>query len=168
MKESKVSIRRANSQDYSNIVDLINSVAAEGLWLATDSYVPTSQWERALREPEKNPRYLILVAGIEDQIVGWCRLFPYELGNKSAHVSDMAIGICKDFRGLGIGRTLIEHALEWAKAQNYEKVTLDVYSSNQHALSLYKKMGFQVTGVRYRQVKLRYEYADEVLMEIQL
>ncbi|HID29274.1 MAG TPA: GNAT family N-acetyltransferase, partial [Desulfobacterales bacterium] len=65
----------------------------------------------------------------------------------------------------GFGTALMECAIEWARAQGLEKLTVSTFSTNLRAINLFKKMGFAITGRRYKQYKLGEEHVDEVLME---
>jgi len=161
-------IRRALPLDAPNIIALINEVGAEGIWLATDRYIPTSQWEQALHHPEAEPRAALFVAEMENRIVGWCRVFPYQFGNKSSHVADVGIGVYSGFRRRGIGKELMTTAIIWARTQRFEKLTLDLYSTNETAKHLFEKVGFGVVGIRARHAKINGAYVDQVLMEMEL
>lgn len=161
-------IRRALSSDASSIIALIDAVGAEGIWLATERYAPTPQWEQVLYQPEHEPRALLLVAETDEQIIGWCRVFPYKFGGKSRHVADIGIGVQKEFRRRGIGRALMEDAIAWARRQEYGKLTLDLFSSSEIAQHLFKMVGFHVVGIRARHARINDAFVDEVLMEIEL
>src|SRR3990172_2660296 len=59
---------------------------------------------------------------------------------------------------------LMERALAWMKARRVEKATLEVFATNERAIALYRKMGFEVEAVRKRHYKIRGEYVDDVMM----
>lgn len=158
-------VRRAVPADALVIVANINAVCTEGIYLATERYVPTPQWERVLRQPDESAHLLLLVAEVDGQVVGHCRVFPDEFGQKARHVGDLGIEIIAPFREIGIGTALMKCAIEWARGQGLEKLTLSTFSINLRAINLFKKMGFVVTGVRHRQYKVSGEYVDEILME---
>lgn len=161
-------IRRALLPDAFSIIALINTVGAEGVWLATERYVPTPQWEQVLHHPDAEPRALLVVAERQNQIVGWCRVFPYQFGNKSSHVADVGIGVHPEFRRRGIGRALMQNAVDWARDQRFEKLTLDLYASSKSARHLFEKTGFHVIGTRARHARINGAYVDEILMEMEL
>jgi ribosomal protein S18 acetylase RimI-like enzyme len=50
-------------------------------------------------------------------------------------------------RRSGVGQALMEHAYEWAKARQLERVELNVWEFNQGARVLYEKLGY-VTASR--------------------
>lgn len=60
------------------------------------------------------------------------------------HIGRMAV--VKAFRGLGIGRALLNHAVGFCKAQGFSVVRL---SAQKHALNFYAKAGFVVCSAEY-------------------
>ncbi|MGC8992263.1 MAG: GNAT family N-acetyltransferase, partial [Thermoplasmata archaeon] len=74
------------------------------------------------------------------------------------------IAIKSGFRHEGIGSALMEESIKWAKEQNIEKITLEVFSTNTNAIELYKKFGFEIEGIRKKQFKILGNYVDDVLM----
>ena len=162
------SIRRARPSDAPKIIALIDAVGAEGLWLATEYYVPTLQWEQVLHHPDQEPSALLLVAETQERIVGWCRVFPYTFGNRSRHVADIGIGVHQDFRGRGIGRALMQNVIVHARENGFEKLTLDLYSSSEIARHLFESVGFHIAGIRSHHAKINGRYVNEILMEMNL
>jgi len=68
-------------------------------------------------------------------------------------------------RNKGIGRLLINELIIWA-ANNFliEKVSLSVFSSNERAIELYRKMGFRKEGLCKGDMKINGKYVDSLLM----
>ncbi len=58
------------------------------------------------------------------------------------------IAVHPDFRGKGIGEALMRYAIAKVKERGATFVTLEVRVSNGSAVRLYKKLGFEVLGVR--------------------
>jgi GNAT superfamily N-acetyltransferase len=50
-------------------------------------------------------------------------------------------------RGAGLGRSLVEHVLAWAKAEGMNRVTLLADKDNASALEFYARMGFQPSAM---------------------
>jgi [ribosomal protein S18]-alanine N-acetyltransferase len=64
------------------------------------------------------------------------------------HITLLAVH--PDYRRWGLGQILLNGLLWVGCQQNLERVTLEVRESNQAALALYNKFGFQVAGRRRR------------------
>ncbi|HUS84333.1 MAG TPA: ribosomal protein S18-alanine N-acetyltransferase [Anaerolineales bacterium] len=77
-----------------------------------------------------------------------------------AHISTLAVH--PDFRGMGIGRRLLEEALVEALLLGADLVTLEVRASNQRPIDLYKNFGFRVKAVKPRYYRDNHE--DALLM----
>ena len=94
-------------------------------------------------------------------ITGWRR----EQRVKFAHKS-LIWGVFVDpaYRRTGIGRRLMESAIERAKASGAELVQLTVGAQNPRAQTLYLSLGFVVYGREPRGMRIDGEYFDEELM----
>lgn len=58
------------------------------------------------------------------------------------------IAVHREFRRMGIGSRLLDHAIRAARARASVRVTLEVRKSNSVAQKLYLSQGFTVTGER--------------------
>lgn len=56
------------------------------------------------------------------------------------------IGIIPSLQGQGYGSLLISHCINFAQSANKKPVSLDVETTNQHALKLYTQLGFTVVN----------------------
>jgi ribosomal protein S18 acetylase RimI-like enzyme len=75
------------------------------------------------------------------------------------------MGLRPGHRNRGIGRRLLQLAIDHARLHNgIEKVELEVFRSNGHAISFYEKSGFQHEGCRHNGRKLDGKYDDIILM----
>jgi len=81
-----------------------------------------------------------------------------------AHVGDVAIIVGNASRGLGLGRALMETAIEWARAVRLGKLCLAVFTTNERAIGLYRSLGFVDEGVLRGQVRLTDGDRDVLLM----
>lgn len=60
----------------------------------------------------------------------------------------LLIAVEENYRKEGVGRRLIERAIEAAKVKNAERMMLEVYENNTAAKSLYLSAGFKQIAVR--------------------
>ena len=74
------------------------------------------------------------------------------------------IVIDKDFRGLKIGKTLINFAIEDIKKRNCKVIFLEVHQNNIIAQKLYERTGFKKYGTRQKY----YSGFDAILMKLDL
>lgn len=68
---------------------------------------------------------------------------------RGRHIGIFGISVDKDYRGEGIGYNLAKAIIEEAKKQiiGLKMIIIDVYSLNQKAITLYKKLGFIEYGL---------------------
>ena len=84
------------------------------------------------------------------------------------HIGDLAIIVENAARGLGLGRALMETAIDWARAVRLGKLCLAVFTTNERAIGLYRSLGFVDEGVLRRQVRLSGGDRDVLLMGLAL
>jgi ribosomal-protein-alanine N-acetyltransferase len=58
------------------------------------------------------------------------------------------IALHPDFRGMGIGERVLRSVIEEVKSRGARLITLEVRPSNTAAVSLYRKLGFKMMGIR--------------------
>lgn len=84
------------------------------------------------------------------------------------HHGHFGISVHQEWRGRGVGRALLESLIEWARNHEFiERIDLGVFAGNTPARSLYRTMGFEEVGVRWREFKIGPdEYMDDVQMSL--
>jgi len=84
--------------------------------------------------------------------------------NRIKHRAYIVIGIIKSYTGKGIGRRLFNELDNWTTDNGVTRLELTVMKHNERAISLYKKMGYKVEGVREKSVVIDGDYIDEYYM----
>lgn len=103
----------------------------------------SSPWSaEALSEELNNGNSHFLVA-FSDKVLGYIGV--QEICGE-AYITNIAV--FDEFRKHGIGRKLLQTAVNGAKSRNCEFITLEVRESNKSAISLYESEGFNVAGIR--------------------
>jgi streptothricin acetyltransferase len=64
--------------------------------------------------------------------------------NRFAYVEDLVVN--PDYRGLGIGRRLLERGIQWARENDFPGVMLETQDDNVPACTLYQSCGFVLSG----------------------
>ena len=86
----------------------------------------------------------------------------------ASHRALLGMGVRHDLRRAGLGTRLVQEALDWARANGFAWVDLDVLSQNHKARALYVRIGFQVTGEVPDRYRIGGEQVGEVSMSIRL
>ena len=111
------------------------------------------------------PRMTQLVAEIDGQVVGALSLRPGPFGVKDRHWCSLGMWLIPPARGKGAGNALLDAALQVASHDQYEKIILEVFSSNETAIALYQKFGFTTEGRQENLFVLPgIGYVDNILM----
>jgi ribosomal-protein-alanine N-acetyltransferase len=58
------------------------------------------------------------------------------------------VAVHPDFRGLGLGETIMRYAIARVRDAGATFMTLEVRQSNMPAMTLYRKLGFEIMGTR--------------------
>jgi putative acetyltransferase len=101
----------------------------------------------------------IFLAHYDDEIVGTVSLSPLEKNTFEI----MKLGVIDGYKGLGIGRKLMQICIDICQKKEVKLITLDTSSKLQNAIKLYEKLGF----VHVEVTASYYESAD-VKMELKL
>ena len=63
---------------------------------------------------------------------------------------EIGMMVALDWRGRGVGQTLMSAAIEWARERSLHKLSLGVFVHNAAAIGLYRKLGFVEEGRRIK------------------
>lgn len=99
--------------------------------------------ENAIAEELDNENAHFLVARFDRKVLGYIGI--HEVCGE-AYIDNIAVN--PDYRRLGLGEKLLQAAQKNAFDRGCEFVTLEVRKSNENAISLYKKIGYQTVGER--------------------
>ena len=94
-------------------------------------------------ESLNNPSNVYIVASENTTIYGYCGMWGVL---EEGQINNVAVR--KDFQGKGIGFQMVQFLLEEGYKQGLENFTLEVRESNQSAIHIYEKAGFESAGIR--------------------
>ena len=105
----------------------------------------------------------------QHKLVGMVTLLQESSLKMSHRANIFAMYVSPDARGLGIGKALLNKAIEQAHLiDGLEKINLSVVSSNETAKALYTQLGFKVFGREEKALKVNDTYYDEDHMALML
>jgi RimJ/RimL family protein N-acetyltransferase len=157
-------IREATEEDAGRLQEFVAGVISERLpVLLEKSSPPSIDQERDFIRRVLEPGGVILVATIGDRIVGLLD-FHREKRPQAAHGGGFGMSVAKEYRRQGIGSALLEALIAWAQSRSVWRLELEVFESNDRAIRLYEKMGFQLEGRRRKAVVVGNERLDVLLM----
>ena len=165
----RITIRPARADDAPALVQLGSSVGREdGAWLLTsDGWRSVADERRYLRALKRYPHAAVYVAEEGDAIVGRLSL-ARDNHPASHHVADLGLMVAETHRRRGIGRALLEQAVDWARDTGISKLELHVFPWNEAAIRLYETFGFEREGLRRDHYRRDGEFVDAILMAYRL
>ena len=156
-----IPITEEHIQDFWSAVD---SVAREHQYLAFLEGPPINTTrEFVLGNIEGNWPHFIAVC--DGRIIGWCDISALDRPVFN-HIGSLGIGIIASHRGLGIGKKLLQTALQKAEQKGLTRIELTVREKNQPAIALYKKFGFEIEGIHKNGVCIEGKYENHIFMAL--
>ena len=161
-------IRRSEERDAEMLVAYMKATAGESrnLMREPEEVTMTVEQERDfLRDRAASETGLMLLAEVNGEHAGTASFDMVGGRSRTRHRCGVAITLYRKFWGMGIGTALLREILTSAKAAGYEQAELEVVSTNEAAVGLYQKLGFQVMGTIRRAFKYKDgSYADFLFM----
>jgi len=156
-------IRTAAPEDAEALLTNVNAIGAEGVYINTERLERSLEQERAWIAGYDGHSSLLLVAEVDGTVMGQADVRRGQQV-KNAHAAQLGIALRKEVRGLGLGSALLEEGIAWARSSGIRKLFLSVFGTNEQAIGLYRKLGFEEEGRLRGQVILRGVPVDLVWM----
>lgn len=167
-----VIIRKPARDDAMSVIDLISTADRETRFLARnpDEFdVSVEQEEEFISNILNNNDMDWFVAEYDGKIVAHCSVGLVKSYERYRHRAEFSVVVLKNYWGLGIGRMMLEKAIQWCKDKNVSQLELSVIAGNERAISLYEKFGFKKTGTIPNAVHYNDgTFTDEYLMVLEL
>lgn len=169
--DKKITIRKLSSKDIKRtkeFQDYINSLIGEGVKILLNQKLTFEEEKRWLKDTfkqVKKHREVFIVAEHNNRIVGNTGI-DLDKGRRN-HIGNFGISIKKGYRGIGLGKFLMEEIIKLAKKELKPKpriIRLSVYSNNKPAINFYKKCGFKKVAVIPKQIQYKGKLINEVIM----
>lgn len=143
----QISIEKATPLNAAELLAFLKQVGGETDNLTFDGAgVPFSVEDEAayIASMENSRDNLMLLAKDGETIVGNASLS--RMPRRMSHRGDFSVAVAKDYWNKGIGRSLLEKVIAFAKENDFSVIDLQVRSDNQGAIHLYEKYGFRKIG----------------------
>ncbi len=158
-------IRKAGESDAAGIIQVMQNAEASGYMLFDpgERSMSAESFARFIQSVHANPKSAVFVAIEQQNIVGYL-LVQNETPKRISHRAYIVVGVHSESRGTGVGKALFLHAVSWAKQAALHRLDLTVMTENDAAVALYKKMGFDIEGVKRASLVVEGTYKDEYYM----
>jgi len=131
-------VRKINQDDdYEALAGTLHTVATSG-------FFGQALWtKKQILHTLEAKNSIVLVAYAAEEIVGFIA------ASKAEDIVDVFIVVVAEpHKEKGVGRRLLEYLIAWAQAKKMQAIILETRRSNQAALALYERVGFDQVGVR--------------------
>lgn len=119
-------------------------------------------WDEDIFKDCFKAHYDLHVCEEMDQIFGYC-IVSVAVGE--AHILNISVDPAE--QNQGIGRRMLEHTIDQARGK-VESIFLEVRPSNEGAIALYKKIGFNEIGIRKGYYPAENGREDAIMLALQL
>jgi GNAT superfamily N-acetyltransferase len=141
-----INIKEATLKDLSSILNLYSTVLDNGNILTNE------QAEILFKKMQTYPNYKVYIAENEEEIVGTFALLIMDnlahQGTPSGVVEDVAV--LNDLQGKGIGKLMMEFAMEKCKEAGCYKLVLSSNVKRTEAHAFYESLDFEKHGFSFR------------------
>ena len=135
-------IRAATPEDWPAIWAFMRPIAAAG---------ETFSWDRDISEEDARSYWLrgwparaVVAVGERGTVLGTAESGPNH-GGPGAHIASAGFMVDPAQAGRGVGRALVEHVLEQARADGYRAMVFNaVAETNTRAVKLWQSAGFEI------------------------
>jgi len=158
-------LRTPRWDDLDDLLEYINSLFTEGAMISINRLMTRekeAEWLGRHLTLIENGKRIAVVAEINGKVVGQVGVNPRR--GHSAHVGVIGIGLCQGYRDVGLGSELMIEAERLAKEQGMTHMSLEVYSKNDRAQHVYRKLGYTYVGREPDAINLNGEIMDNIYM----
>lgn len=124
----------------------------------------SEQQRKWLERVNKESNSTVLVAEQAGKLVGYLAVIGGDTRRTKHSAYLLVIGILEEYTGRGIGTNLFLRLEEWARAHNILRLELTVVIQNEAGVSLYKKMGFEIEGIKIKSLLINDKLFDQYFM----
>ncbi|MEM1230869.1 MAG: GNAT family protein [Pseudomonadota bacterium] len=132
------------------------------------SGIDPARWQLPLTQPGWQRWFVALSSEVspEARVVGHLDLKGEALPT-ARHRCELGIGIERAYRGAGLGRTLMQRGIDFARAApELDWLDLRVFRHNAPARALYEALGFTLLGMVPDRVRVAGQKIDDCLMTL--
>lgn len=136
--DPKITVRNYRSDDLKDVKEILSEYPSPTGRVWSEDKVE-EMLSNALREPYNG----VFVAETDENIVGFAIVI-YQDWNNVAYLD--YIQVKTKWIDKGVGRSLIEKCIDWARNRNARIIYTETGKDNERAIKFYQRQGFEITG----------------------
>ncbi|MEM9348669.1 MAG: N-acetyltransferase family protein [Pseudomonadota bacterium] len=150
--------------------EAIRTITADGLASGHASFRQEPHDLSAFRSAFVAPPGISRVALCDDAVVGWVGVSPTSARSVYSGVGEISIYVRADQQGMGVGRALLEAAIDASESAGFWTLVAQIFPENEASLRLHAQGGFAQVGVRRALGKMPYgplsgHWRDVIMLE---
>lgn len=160
-----IDVRKAKQADAEQFVEVMRDAENSNFMLfgPGERNMSVKKAEHLIEMFYNEPESALFVALEGEKILGYL-ILRGETTNRIAHRGSIVIGVHSEARRKGVGSALFTAAHNEAKESGISRLELSVIEHNEAAVQLYKKMGYEIEGVKRNSLVIDGEYVNEYSM----
>ncbi len=163
----EIAIRQPRKGDERKMLAYINELIEEKVYISSDkkkTLRDEREFLKSLLIGVKSGKKVALVFESGGRIIAMAETWKC-YHDKDRHVCNFALAVSKDFRGIGLGNSIMEMLIQASRKKLGCRIArLSVYRPNKRAISLYRKHGFRQTGTIPNGIRHSGKFIDEIIM----
>ncbi len=156
-------IEPSDAEGFLRLTKQVEDTSEFMKWEPEERKTKPEQQGKMIENIRKSGNAVILAAENNNELIG----FLIAMGGSAArkrHSVYIVTGMLAKYRGKGTGTKLFEALEKWAAEQEIHRLELTVATPNEAGVALYKKMGFEVEGIKRHSLFINGNYVDEYYM----
>jgi GNAT superfamily N-acetyltransferase len=138
----RVTVREARPEDWEAIWPFFHQIVAAGETYAYDRDMDRAEGRRMWMVGP--PGRTVVATDPEDGVLGSANMYANR-GGPGSHVASASFMVDPQRSGLGVGRALGEHVIEWARESGFRAIQFNaVVETNAPAVALWQSLGFEI------------------------
>ena len=161
-----IDVREVLEGDAEAFLDLLIRIDAETDFMlleAGERATTVGDQRKKIKDILSKGNQTILVAARSGQLVGYLVAIGGEF-RRIRHRAYVVVGVLQAFASRQIGTRLFTALEIWARRHGIERLELTVRTDNERGTGLYRKMGFEIEGLKRRSLNVKGVYVNEYYM----
>jgi L-amino acid N-acyltransferase YncA len=158
---AQIVVRPAQRHDAADIAAIYN----EGIQRRVATFETRLRTEADIVSWSDNDQYPILVAELEDQVLGWVSASSYRPRDCYAGVAEFSIYVATTAQGRGVGGQLMAAFISACEEKGFWKLVSRIFVENTASRQLCQRLGFRGVGIYEKHAQLDSLWKDVVIVE---
>lgn len=161
-----INIRYITEDDAESFINLYKKLDEETMFILynpNERKISIENQKNEIKSILKSKNSIVLLSECNNKLVGYLGAYGRSQA-KIKHITTISIGILQEYVGIGIGTMLFEKLEEWAKSKKIHRLELTVMENNPSGQALYKKMGFEIEGIKRDSICINDKYINDIYM----